>query len=185
MNTTTRNPALRRPVERFVDMPAIVGKAADALKETIEEIKSLSARAQYYSPIAAQRDFHAERARMMDAGELTDAHIAKLGTAESWAKNYEASGAMLTEAGARRRTAAFKQFRPLYQKIEAALVTRQKAAVATEQALADAAGVSYAPSSGVQSISDTIEVLRRRLQAADENPANAPDLTEYFAAALK
>lgn len=187
MNTTiARNPELRRSVDCFVDVPELVGaKSAAAIKEAVEELKSLSARAQYYTPSAAQTDFYKERARMMDAGELSHEQVVKLGTAESWVKNYADSGGMLTEAGARRRVVAYRQFRPLYGKIEAALAARQKAASKGEAELAEAAGVPYAPSSGVQSLSDTLAVLRARLKRADDDPSNAPHLAEYFAAILK
>ncbi len=185
MNISTRNPTLHREVHRFVDVPDLVGRNAAAIKEAIEETKSLSTRAERYSPGASYTDFLKERARMMEAGEMSDEQIAKLGTAETWRQNYESSTELLWEAHLRRRVVSYKQFRGLYGKIEAALVARHKAAAKIENELAEAAGIPYEPSSGALSLSDTIEVLRRRLKTADENPERAPDLTEYFAAILK
>ena len=185
MNATTRNPSTGRPVANFVDVAEIVGKSAAEIRDAHKEIASLRKRAEAYTPLAAQAAFNAERARLMEDGAMTDAELKELGTPDTWAKQYKQSAELLFEAARRRPVLAFEKFRSVYAKIENELAALHKRAEALERDFAKRAGIEYAPSSGVLSLSDTLVVFRRRMERADENPEQAPALSEYFAEILK
>ena len=185
MNTIHRNPSTGRPVANFVDVAEIVGKSAAEIRESHKEITALRKRAEAYTPLAAQTAFNAERTRLMIDGALTDEELKELGTPDTWAKQYEQSAALLYEAADRRHVLAFQKFRHIYAKIEKELAALHKRADVIERDFAKRAGIEYTPSSGVLSLADTIEVLRRRLAKADEVPEQAPALTEYFSEILK
>ena len=185
MNTTSRNPTTGRPVANFVDVAEIVGKSAAEIRDAHKEIASLRKRAEAYTPLAAQAAFNAERARLMEDGAMTDAELKELGTPDTWAKQYAQSAELLFEAARRRSVLAFQKFRPIYAKIEKELAALHKRAEVIERDFAKRAEIEYAPSSGVLSLSDTLAVFRRRMERADENPEQAPELSEYFAEVLK
>jgi len=185
MNMNTRNPTTSRPVDNFVDVAEIVGKAAAEIREAHKEITTLRKRAEVYTPMAAITAFNVERTRLMTDGAMTDAEIKELGTPDTWAKQYEQSSALLHESADRRVVIAFQKFRGLYTKIENALAALHKRVESAERDFAKRAGVEYSPSSGVLSLSDTLEVLRRRMAHAEENPGRAPSLSEYFGEVLK